>query len=570
MKQLVYKDAGKNLGLNNRSVVNIDLRYFLKHALIGLIITSAILGRVVQSAEPAEQDVQIFFDGMDNDQHPKLLSRYLAYPKLLQKFYQQRAYTVAWYPPLRQDKAHQALLDFIAEIEKDGLFAEDYHYSTLLEHCQQPVKAENLLACDILSTDSALLLQQHILAGKVDPNRFKNSEVAKQPLDLVDLLEQALAAPDLAAYIEQHKPSHIYYQLLKEQLARLRSLPDPNWQPFDVSGSSIKPGATDARVSQLVERLIYWGDLASDFSFDSTNPLYSPEVEVAVKRYQKRHGLEVDGVVGKASFDALNVSKAERIEQMLINMERWRWLAEKLGERFVLVNIAGFEVYGVENDQVTFQKPIITGKNHHQTPVFSDEIEYVVINPTWTVPYSIAVNETLPRLKKDPSYLQQKNFGVYRNYSERVNTSNIDWSQYSRGNFPFQFVQAPGKNNALGQVKFIFPNSHSIYLHDTPSKQLFSRTSRAFSHGCIRVFEPFDLAEWLLAPQGVTRQEIENKLNQKTTKTVYLKQKLPVHLTYWTAFIDEERQLNFRPDIYKRDPQVSKALHTSVQQTLAR
>jgi len=231
-----------------------------------------------------------------------------------------------------------------------------------------------------------------------------------------------------------------------------------------------------------------------------------------------------------------------------------------IGEDFIIVNIAGFRAYLVSDGELAWDTKVQVGKPYHQTPVFRDEMTYVVMNPTWTVPYSIATKEMLPRIQGDPDYFKTRTFDVKNRAGENVNPDSIDWSQLSRGNFPYTFVQRPGPANALGRIKFIFPNEHAVYLHDTPSKSLFGRSERAFSHGCIRTQKPFDFAERLLAPVGWDRARIDAQIESEETKTVHLAEPLPVLLLYWTADIGPNGESWFFKDIYERDQRVLDAL----------
>ena len=258
---------------------------------------------------------------------------------------------------------------------------------------------------------------------------------------------------------------------------------------------------TDDRVTTIARRLAITGDLESDAV--NAGEVYSKLVADGVRSFQARHGLDADGVIGPATLEALNVPVEVRIDQLRINLERARWVMGGIGEDFIIVNIAGYRAYLVSDGEFAWDTKVQVGKPYHQTPVFRDEMTYVVMNPTWTVPYSIATKEMLPRIQRDPDYFKTRTFDVKNRAGENVDPNTIDWSQLSRGNFPFTFVQRPGPANALGRIKFIFPNEHAVYLHDTPSKSLFGRSERAFSHGCIRTQNPFDLAERLLAPVGL-------------------------------------------------------------------
>jgi murein L,D-transpeptidase YcbB/YkuD len=270
--------------------------------------------------------------------------------------------------------------------------------------------------------------------------------------------------------------------------------------------------------------------------------------------------LDADGIVGPATLRALNVPVEQRIDQLRLNLERTRWVFEDIEEDFVLVNIAGFRAYVVHDREIVWETKVQVGRPYHQSPVFRDEIKYVVFNPTWTVPYSIATREMLPRIKSDPQYFQTREFDIKNRDGQLVDPETIDWAEVSPRSFGYTFVQRPGPNNALGRVKFIFPNEHAVYLHDTPSKPLFDVAERAFSHGCIRVENPFDLAEILLGSDDWGREQIDATIESRETKTVFLAEPLPVLILYWTAEVDPDGLVHFYNDVYDRDQRIATAL----------
>jgi murein L,D-transpeptidase YcbB/YkuD len=280
-----------------------------------------------------------------------------------------------------------------------------------------------------------------------------------------------------------------------------------------------------------------------------------------VQQFQLDNGLKSDGVVGKKTFTALNIPLEYRIKQLIINMERWRWLPENLGSRYIYVNIADYNLKLYEDNQVIMQMKTIVGKEQRSTPVFSDTIKYLVINPYWYVPKSIAVEDKLPLIKEDYSYLKENNYSLFQytgnNKLEEIDPAEVNWPKIDEDNFNYLLRQNPGDNNALGRIKFMFPNKFSIYLHDTPGRYLFSENERGFSSGCIRIEKPIDLAEYLLNDQEKwNRENIEEEMENDKEKTVYLKNPIKIYLQYNTAWIDSFGRLNFREDIYKRDQKI--------------
>ncbi len=257
---------------------------------------------------------------------------------------------------------------------------------------------------------------------------------------------------------------------------------------------------------------------------------------------------------------ALNVSPEDRVNQIRLNLERARWVLDGLGDDFVIVNIAGFRAYLYRDRRLVWSTRVVVGKTYHKTPVFRSEMKYVVFNPTWTVPYSIATKEMLPAIKRDPSYLSARNFDVKDRDGNIIDPADVDWSTVAPRNFGFTFVQRPGVTNALGEIKFIFPNQYSVYLHDTPSKSLFARAERTFSHGYIRVEGPFNFAEALLGPDGWTAEMVQAERETRKTRAVFLSEPLPVLLLYWTTAIGEDGQILFFDDVYERDQKILSAL----------
>lgn len=367
-----------------------------------------------------------------------------------------------------------------------------------------------------------------------------------------------LAADDLLAEVDGQRelapvtaPSP-YYQRLQVQLQRHRELADAGGWPKVPGGPTIRPGSDDPRLPTLARRLVVSGDLAETDTLVSVSD-YDEIMQDAVRRFQARHGLEVDALIGRATLRALNVSVEQRIDQIRVNLERTRGLFDGQGDDFILVNIAGFSAHVIHDGQTVWTTSVIVGDTENKTPIFRSTLKYVVFNPTWTVPHSIASEEMLPKIKQDPSFFDKGNYQLLDSEGNIVQPSNVDWSAVHIGNFRYTLVQRPGCSNELGQIKFVFPNEFSVFMHDTPAKWLFTKAKRAFSHGCIRVNEPFDLAEVLLGRDGWTRERIDSQIESEETRTVFLSEPLPILLVYWTAEVDDLGIIHFYDDIYERD-----------------
>ena len=487
----------------------------------------------------------------------------IAAGSLLAEVYERRNFAPNW---TNREEIGE-LITAIRNTELDGLDTSDYHLREA-EYIYKELGAGNLqsaheqAALDVMLTDSLFRLGYHQRFGKINPQNFDPNWNFKRELrdeGPAVVMQRAMDAPSLLAFLDELFPRGPLYKRLRTALADHRALAEAGGWPSVPEGPTLKPDATDARVPKIAERLAVTGDIEDAARFAGSD-IYDDTLEAGVRKFQARHGLDSDGVIGPATLLAMNVPIEDRIDQLRINLERARWVLDDISDEFIVVNIAGFKAYVVRDGKPVWQTEVQVGRTYHQTPVFRDEMKYVVFNPTWTVPYSIATKEMLPRIKNDPTYFDTRDFDIKDRSGALVDPKSIDWSQLSRGNFPYTFVQRPGPRNALGRVKFIFPNEHSVYLHDTPSKSLFGRAERAFSHGCVRVQNPFDLAEVLLGEDGWDQQKIQATLDSLETKTVYLSTPLPVLLLYWTAEIGESGEVHFYTDVYERDARIVKAM----------
>jgi murein L,D-transpeptidase YcbB/YkuD len=294
--------------------------------------------------------------------------------------------------------------------------------------------------------------------------------------------------------------------------------------------------------------------------------VFDEHVEHAVRRFQARHGLRVDGVLGPVTLAALNVSVTQRLQQLRANLERWRWLPRDLGRQHIVVNIARFTLDVVEDAQSVMTMRIIVGTPYRDTPAFSSQINYLVLNPSWNVPLRIAVEDKLPLIRQDPGYLGRNHMKVFQGWgteAREIDPGTINWSKVSAEKFPYRLRQTPGPLNALGQIKFILPNPFDVYLHDTPSRELFNRTIRTFSSGCIRVEKPLELAQYVLRGDPRWRHEsLLATIGRRREQTIRVPVPVPVHILYWTAWVEVDGTVHFRNDIYHRDTLVEQALNT--------
>lgn len=478
--------------------------------------------------------------------------------ELIAEVYANRNFAPAWTSPEQAAR----LLAAVEATSAEGLDPADYYVDGVREVHRELIAgftdAGARATADILLTEALIRVGYHQLYGKVDPSTLNPNWNFRRDLNGIDpvaLVQELIDSPILDQRLSNLVPRGWLYLGLKEALARYRQIrADGGWGTVP-EGPTLRPGAADSRLAALAARLAVTGDLdgASDFAN------YDAVLEAGVRRFQQRHALAVDGVIGPATIRALNVPVDARIRQLELSLERARWVMNGLEDDFVLVNIAGFEAYVVRGRDVSWSTRVQVGRNYRQSPIFRDEIKYLVFNPTWTVPYSIASQDILPQVQRDASYLSSRGFTVMNRDGEAVDPAGIDWSALSRRNFPYTLVQGPGPENALGRVKFMFPNEHSVYLHDTPSRALFESADRAFSSGCIRVEHPFELAELLLGPTW-TQERLAAVIESGEITTVRMPAPLPVLLLYWTAEVTPDGSVEFFQDVYDRDAALDRAL----------
>ncbi|MEM6438460.1 MAG: L,D-transpeptidase family protein [Pseudomonadota bacterium] len=397
-------------------------------------------------------------------------------------------------------------------------------------------------------------------AGALEPRKIdRNIHRFPERPDGAGLLLSAAAAPDLGAWLASLAPQDPSYERLRALYADLAARARAGgWRASLAEGGTLRPGDRSPRVAQLRARL---DELGTPAPQTAEPELYDPALEAAVMDFQRRHGLNADGLAGRRTFAALGADAGERFRQAAVNLERMRWQPDAWGRRHIKVNIPDYTMRLVDGEETLFATRVVVGRRRHQTVEFSDEMEYMVVNPTWHLPRSIATEEILPKLQENPNYLVERNMRLVSDGGVPADTTTHDWLQYDRGSFPYRIKQRPGYGNALGRVKFMFPNQFSIYLHDTPSKSLFKRDGRAFSHGCVRVENPFDLAYALLGPQlDDPVGTFQAWLDARSERYVHLNEHVPVHITYRTVWVDEAGTAQYRADIYGRDRKVWTAL----------
>jgi murein L,D-transpeptidase YcbB/YkuD len=452
--------------------------------------------------------------------------------------------------PYWNDSARRAsFLQRLRNAQLDGLNPADYPAETLAELGGDALG--ELYYSAFYVAYAADLRIGRVAPQKVDPHLFRS----RKTIDISRALGAMAKQPDPGKSLSSFEPRNQHYQALKRMMKIYTTVAREHEWPVISQGGAVKPGGSDPRVPAIRSLLSFTGDYEGEGGGSS---VYDKGLATAVQRFQQRHGLEAKGLLGKQTIMAMNVPPQERIRQIMVNMERWRWMPDALGDEHFLVNIAAFELQRVQQNEIVDRMNVVTGAVATQTPEFSDEMEYVELNPYWTVPYSIATKEMLPKLKQNP-YAYAEDFEVFVN-GKVADWSSVNWASYGSGSFPFTFRQLPGDRNALGKVKFMLPNRHNIYFHDTPSKDKFASTSRAFSHGCIRLSRPIDLLHDLASEvPGWSPALADQVLVSGKNTRMTLPRKIPVHLIYATAF-KGAGGIEFRPDVYGRDRKLAAAL----------
>jgi len=486
----------------------------------------------------------------------------IAYPNIIYTFYSRRGFRPAWSDARLASELRRALKDS----EADGLDPRDYHLPLLDQLADavasDPGNSSTLAAFEILHTDALLRVADHLMFGKVDAASFDahwNFTGSPKGIDVPQRMELALATGDLHGEIEKLKPTHRMYLALKQELARYRLTVATPERVTIASGKAIEPDTHDERVVSLRSRLSFSGDLAA--TEVSSSDVYDPTLRIAVQRFQERMGLPADGKIGKRTIEELNVPLEDRVRQLRINLDRARVLLHELPHEFVIVNIAAYWVYLVRGQETVWNARAQVGKTYRKTPMFRSAIDYLVLNPTWTVPPGIIKNDILPDARRDPASITRRGLNVLDAQGNVVDPASVDWSKFKSGHIPYTLRQEPGPKNALGRVKIMFPNSYSVYLHDTPSQSKFEESDRAFSSGCVRIERPLELAELLLAdPSRWNAASIQRVVDAGRTQNVTLPAKVPVLLAYWTAWVDPQGRVNFRRDVYGQDAQWAAAL----------
>jgi murein L,D-transpeptidase YcbB/YkuD len=528
-------------------------------------------------------------------------------PLMLSLFYARRNYRPAWSDnngPLPQV---DTFIKLISKSDLEGLKPEDYHLAKIeatfkmINHNKGNKLLFNpnwLFDLDLLLTDAFLIYGAHIIGGRINPEAINPEWNTKdREYDLAKALQDAIDSNNIEETLKSFRPRNLGYINLREALSKYQDIAEKGGWPVIPDYPKMHKGdwrknieksprrslkrnrklvKTKPRrpiltrggyIKTLRDRFIMTGDLSLEH--ENNQNIFDDSLEQAIRSFQERHGLEVDGIIGPNTLATLNVPVEERIRQIELNMERCRWFNQDFGQRYILINIANQELSVIESDRTVLNMRTIVGKPCRSTPIFSDKMTYLVFNPYWNVPSKIVKEDILPALKKNPSFFAKTKMKILQGFGKKAEARAldprvIDWSKVDVNNYNYSFRQDPGPKNPLGRIKFMFPNKYAVYIHDTPSRGLFEQKERCFSSGCIRIEKPIDLAAFVLrSSKKWNREEIIASIEKGEKRIIRLPEPIPVHLIYLTAWANEDGMIYFRNDIYEHDKPVYEALKVS-------
>ncbi|GET25909.1 murein L,D-transpeptidase [Prolixibacter sp. NT017] len=473
----------------------------------------------------------------------------------LQKQYHEHFYAPFWSSDVRIDE----LMSLIRHCDVDGLQPMDYHLR-ILDSLARKTGNENAATRDILLTDAFILLSSHLLNGKIDPQTITPCWNISPVDDRITRFLIELPYVRVGDFYRSIIPQSHLYEGLRLQLKRYREIEKQGGWKTIPSGKILRPGNDDSRVALIRKRLLSTGE------YDGPEPeqpnFYDDQLSEAVILFQRNHGLEALGTIGPQTLAEMNTPASERIRQIEVNMERIRWLPESFPDYYILINIPDYMLFVYDHHIPVGEHKVIVGRTYRKTPIFHSTLQYLVFNPTWTIPPNILKYDILPEAQKDSGYLAQRNIQVFESDGTKLKPEEVNFASADAPGYTYR--QLPGDQNALGVVKFVFPNPYNVFLHDTPSKRLFNRVRRTFSSGCIRVERPIELAQYLLMEQPEwTSRKIDKTIESRKTQVVRFNRKPEVFLVYLTAWENDDGQLQFRDDIYSRDEPIYKELKSS-------
>ncbi len=491
-------------------------------------------------------------------------------PALLRHIYAARADSPGWVGTRGPRPAARAMLEAVRASRADGLNPDHYHLQALehliQSHFDQLPAAQRdrrLAALELLLSDAFLALARDARHGRVNPATFAPRGMPADPGSPSAVeLDAVLQGETPVTAVRELAPTDAGYRRLRVALARYLWIEAHGGLPRVPPGPALRTGARGPRVTALIRRLKATGDVPADLR---PGDAYDAPVEAAVVSFQARHGLAADGIVGPATLTVLNQPVRAWVDKLRVNLERIRWLPRKRPSTRVVVNIADFRATLYHHDKPVLSERAVVGKPYQQTPEFRGKIRYLVTDPAWEVPQSIAARELLPAVQRNRGYLTRHGYAVLEGWganARRINPATVDWARLSAERLPFHFRQGPGPANPLGRVEFIFPNPYDVYMHDTPARQLFRSRRRTFSHGCIRVEHAMQLAAALLRLNGQENPGLYliDLVASGETRHIHLPDPVPIYIVYRTAWVEKSGMIEFRDDVYGRDAEVLAAL----------
>jgi murein L,D-transpeptidase YcbB/YkuD len=453
------------------------------------------------------------------------------------------------------DSSRKNTIELLNNVEADGLFPKNFDLKKIQnsEENIYNLSDSQLVDYDILLTENLSLYVQKVSKGSLNPNKlYKNWDLKENNINFKMLLLNFQKKDSFNYALNAASPSHIVYKRLKEALRIINAFPKDNFKKIEIK-NKIELNDSNSAVIEVKKKLIYLKDLKP---LDTITSVYDEATELAVKKFQMRHGLGLDGVIGVGTLQALNFTKEQRKKQIISNMERWRWFPRTFEPEYLIINIPDYSLRVVKNSDTIGVHKVIIGRAARKTPVLSSKLTQVIFNPTWTVPPTILRNDVVPAAARNRNYFRSKNITIYDSNNRVVSVGNWNINRARS----YRYVQSPGASNALGLVKFTFPNRFTVYLHDTNSRGFFGKDVRALSSGCIRVQDPFVLTEYLLDdPEKWNLEKIDEVINTGKTLQVQIKKEVSIHVLYWTAW-SENGSLQFRDDLYNLDMDLYKKL----------
>lgn len=544
------------------------------YRLIGVFILLNVTACNKAKNQRAAQEKELAAAATDSvfiDQYLKQEPAFKEHRPLLMRFYRMRGYRLGWFKDDQLVPQANTFIQVINQAHREGLNPADYKvkdYNALFKQYQtaqdETAKQKLKEEIDIALSASYFNYASDFYRGTVNPRELDNIEwsVKRNKIKLDKALQTVLRERDSRYPYYEFEPLYEEYTRLRTALQHYRTIrKNGGWPQLKNVRQNLRSGDTAAAVLLLRQRLLP----ADRSAANRPNPqLFDAELVNAVRDFQTRHGLKADGVITKETLRQLNVPLDDRINQIIINMERWRWIPKpkEMERKHIFVNIPEYTLYAKDQGKTVFTMRVVVGKAITSTPVFSDKLEYIVFSPYWNVPFSIISEEMRPKIAADPGWLERMDIEVVQGTGKNavpVDPYSIDWNAITKENFKYRVRQRPGPKNPLGDIKFIFPNEYEVYLHHTAAEELFNQTQRGFSHGCIRVEKPVQLAQFLLQdkPQW-TEPKILEAMHLGTESYENLAQKVPVYIVYFTTWVDEKGNIHFRDDIYGHDQELEK------------